>query len=539
MMMTDAILGRPNPWTDLFDPVAPASARPVGLPEGEHRLSLLPAARSVCGRGRPIAACCQARTGKIIEWNGKKVAAYRDEHGATMMCSATCTHMGCLVAWNDAEHTWDCPCHGSRFKPSGDLISGPERRRFRRSRAGHSLRVRYVELTGDGAATRARRYPVTQYPVISSGIHVIAARASHRRTHGRLHPGRTAEAGERVIKLNTNENPYPPSPKVFDAIRAHQRRRAAPLSVADGRRVPRGRGAGAWRLARLRSSPATAATKSCRSCSAVTAVPATCSRLRSRPTRCIRCWRKSADVKFVTVPWETGWRLPVDALLATRPRAIFFANPNAPSGTRRAAGRCRARWPRVPTRSSWSTKRMWTLPMATVSACWSSTTNVLITRTLSKGYGLAGLRFGYAHRASRPVIGQLAKVKDSYNCDAIAIAAAARRARRSGVRARAVGSAYATSARGCQRRARAARIRRDSQSGELRAGDGRRQAAAARALYDALKSRGILVRFFDTAGLERQTADHDRQQRRERRAARCDGIAVQDCCQSWELVLGS
>ena len=63
--------------------------------------------------------------GKVIVRDGTKVAAYRDESGATTLRSATCTHMGCVVAWNDAERTWDCPCHGSRFKPNGDVISGP------------------------------------------------------------------------------------------------------------------------------------------------------------------------------------------------------------------------------------------------------------------------------------------------------------------------------------------------------------------------------------------------------------------------------
>jgi Rieske Fe-S protein len=53
------------------------------------------------------------------------VAAYRDPDGTLTVRSATCTHMGCLVAWNDGDGTWDCPCHGSRFSPEGAVISGP------------------------------------------------------------------------------------------------------------------------------------------------------------------------------------------------------------------------------------------------------------------------------------------------------------------------------------------------------------------------------------------------------------------------------
>jgi Rieske Fe-S protein len=63
--------------------------------------------------------------GKVVERDGAKVAAYRDPSGAVTLRSAICTHMGCVVGWNTAERTWDCPCHGSRFKPTGDVISGP------------------------------------------------------------------------------------------------------------------------------------------------------------------------------------------------------------------------------------------------------------------------------------------------------------------------------------------------------------------------------------------------------------------------------
>jgi Rieske Fe-S protein len=63
--------------------------------------------------------------GRILSLGGKKVAAFRDANGHVSLCSPVCTHLQCIVDWNNAEKTWDCPCHGSRFKPTGAVISGP------------------------------------------------------------------------------------------------------------------------------------------------------------------------------------------------------------------------------------------------------------------------------------------------------------------------------------------------------------------------------------------------------------------------------
>jgi Rieske Fe-S protein len=62
---------------------------------------------------------------KIINKDKKPVAIYKDENGRIIALSAVCTHMGCTVGWNNADKTWDCPCHHARFDPSGKVLSGP------------------------------------------------------------------------------------------------------------------------------------------------------------------------------------------------------------------------------------------------------------------------------------------------------------------------------------------------------------------------------------------------------------------------------
>ena len=65
--------------------------------------------------------------GAIVEVDGKKVAAYRDDAGELVTLSPKCKHMGCTVGWNHRAKTWDCPCHGSRYDSHGAVVNGPTR----------------------------------------------------------------------------------------------------------------------------------------------------------------------------------------------------------------------------------------------------------------------------------------------------------------------------------------------------------------------------------------------------------------------------
>ncbi len=66
--------------------------------------------------------------GGIVEQQGEKLAAFMDAAGELHLMSAKCTHLGCTVAWNPGEGTFDCPCHGSRFGASGEVVNGPAQR---------------------------------------------------------------------------------------------------------------------------------------------------------------------------------------------------------------------------------------------------------------------------------------------------------------------------------------------------------------------------------------------------------------------------
>jgi len=126
IIISDAICDRQNPWAELFDPERSAIRRGVWdyLKENADYPYYLIRDRFAGTEGRSLRSVRPGQ-GRIIEYQGATVAAYRDANGKLTLRSATCTHMGCRVAWNEGARTWDCPCHGSRFTPEGDVLSGP------------------------------------------------------------------------------------------------------------------------------------------------------------------------------------------------------------------------------------------------------------------------------------------------------------------------------------------------------------------------------------------------------------------------------
>ena len=126
MLTADAIAGRDNPWAGLFSAarVKPLAEAPRFLMENT-RVGLRFVGDRVASLTRRDIAQLEPGEGAIVSSRGEKVAGFRDDDGALHAVSTRCTHLGCQVAWNAAERSWDCPCHGSRFDVHGAILNGP------------------------------------------------------------------------------------------------------------------------------------------------------------------------------------------------------------------------------------------------------------------------------------------------------------------------------------------------------------------------------------------------------------------------------
>jgi glycine/D-amino acid oxidase-like deaminating enzyme/nitrite reductase/ring-hydroxylating ferredoxin subunit len=126
MVICDRILGNDSPWADLLD----VNRQPLRggiwnyLTENFDYPYYLVKDR-FGGPDADQSGQVRAGEGRVVRIDGRWVARSCNDRGEPCDVSAVCTHMGCLVHWNNAENTWDCPCHGSRFHADGRVLAGP------------------------------------------------------------------------------------------------------------------------------------------------------------------------------------------------------------------------------------------------------------------------------------------------------------------------------------------------------------------------------------------------------------------------------
>jgi Rieske Fe-S protein len=126
LLLSDLLLERSNPWAELFDSTRIKPIAAVGRIAAENLDAAAWFVRDrVAGAVLPSADGVPRSAGRLVEIDGEKVAVYRDAQGELHALSPYCTHLGCIVHWNEAEESWDCPCHGGRYTPDGAVLSGP------------------------------------------------------------------------------------------------------------------------------------------------------------------------------------------------------------------------------------------------------------------------------------------------------------------------------------------------------------------------------------------------------------------------------
>lgn len=125
-LLADQILGRENDWSTVY---SPARVKPLASAGEFVKENVNVGKRFVLDRinGADDTKISDVPLGEggIVEIEGHKVAVYRAEGGAVHLLEPECTHMGCIVHWNNAEKTWDCPCHGGRYTATGQVVEGP------------------------------------------------------------------------------------------------------------------------------------------------------------------------------------------------------------------------------------------------------------------------------------------------------------------------------------------------------------------------------------------------------------------------------
>lgn len=126
LLLPALMAGEAHPWAALFDPkrLTLHHTEMAGLARENLDVALQYGDYVTPGEVRETDDIPLGE-GRVIRRGTRKIAAYRDEQGRVHERSAVCPHLKCLVDWNTAEKSWDCPCHGSRFDRFGRVVAGP------------------------------------------------------------------------------------------------------------------------------------------------------------------------------------------------------------------------------------------------------------------------------------------------------------------------------------------------------------------------------------------------------------------------------
>jgi len=126
ILVTDLIRGRENEWEKIYSPSRFHLLKTGGTFFRELASMLINYYKNKPRETSSVTlASIQPGSGAILEMDGHKYGAYVDESKMIHLVDAECTHLGCIIHWNNDEKTWDCPCHGSRFSYDGKVMNGP------------------------------------------------------------------------------------------------------------------------------------------------------------------------------------------------------------------------------------------------------------------------------------------------------------------------------------------------------------------------------------------------------------------------------
>ena len=129
MLLTDLIVKGKSKYEKLFDPnrIKPVAGFENFVKESADVMAKFIGDRFAEKKIRELAELAPGEA-RVVKYEGDSIALYKDEQGGLHAVNPACTHINCIVAWNTAEQTWDCPCHGSRFSMDGDVLTAPARK---------------------------------------------------------------------------------------------------------------------------------------------------------------------------------------------------------------------------------------------------------------------------------------------------------------------------------------------------------------------------------------------------------------------------